>query len=57
MNILGIRKKEKKKQKKGREEMKGEADWTGAVNVFFVLAFTKQLIMIRHIMKFILRRG
>lgn len=36
--------------------MKGEADWTGAVNVFFVLAFTKQLIMIRHIMKFILRR-
>lgn len=57
MNLLGIRKKEKKKQKKGREEMKGEADWTGAVNVFFVLAFTKQLIMIRHIMKFILRRG
>lgn len=37
--------------------MKDEADRTGAVNAFSVLLFTKELIMIRHVMKFILRRG
>lgn len=54
MNILGIKKKNPKN--KGREEMKGETDRTGAVSAFFVLVLIK-LIMIRHIMKLILRRG
>lgn len=54
MNILGIKKKEKNK---GREEIKGEADRTGVVNAFFVSAFTKQLIVIRCLMKLILIRG
>lgn len=32
--------KEERKKKKGREEMKGEADRTGLLNAFFVMVFT-----------------
>lgn len=53
ISILRIRKKDSLLNR-GK---KGEADRTGIVNATFVLVFTKHLIVIRCLMKFILIRG